>query len=172
MLEGDTASLESTDSECKTKKAEWDERSKVRSGELEAMAMAKKILSKVTGVRNPDTHEIPAKSLLKTTVRVKRHAAKLEAGLSFLQVVDPKVKAVKLLRKTAIALHNKALEKLAQEISTYDGPFDKIKTMIEKMIFRLMGEQKDEDEHKLWCDMETEKSTEQKDEDEHKLWCD
>merc|ERR1719316_841407 len=30
------------------------------------------------------------------------------------------------------------------------------------MIFRLMGEQKDEDEHKLWCDMETEKSTESK----------
>merc|ERR1719331_1864833 len=30
------------------------------------------------------------------------------------------------------------------------------------MIFRLMGEQKDEDEHKLWCDMETEKSTEYK----------
>merc|ERR1719327_1839390 len=27
-----------------------------------------------------------------------------------------------------------------------------------------MGEQKDEDEHKLWCDVETEKSTESKDE--------
>merc|ERR1719217_1716001 len=34
---------------------------------------------------------------------------------------------------------------------------------MQKMIFRLMGEQKDEDEHKLWCDMETEKSTESKD---------
>merc|ERR1719281_1342530 len=32
--------------------------------------------------------------------------------------------------------------------------------MMQKMIFQLMGEQKDEDEHKLWCDMETEKSTE------------
>merc|ERR1719162_1818969 len=31
------------------------------------------------------------------------------------------------------------------------------------MIFQLMGEQKDEDEHKLWCDMEVEKSTESKD---------
>merc|ERR1711904_141301 len=38
-----------------------------------------------------------------------------------------------------------------------DGPFDKIKAMIQKMIFHLMGE------HKLWCDMETEKSTESKD---------
>merc|ERR1719379_2318996 len=66
-------------------------------------------------------------------------------------------------RKTATSLHNKALERLAQQISTYDGPFDKIKAMMQKMIFRLMGEQKDEDEHKLWCDMETEKSTESKD---------
>merc|ERR1719218_122608 len=54
MLEGDTATLESTDSDCKTKAAEWDERTKIRNGELDAMAMAKKILSKVTGVRNPD----------------------------------------------------------------------------------------------------------------------
>merc|ERR1719230_2270574 len=89
-------------------------------------------------------------------------------GLSFLQVVDPRAKAVNLLRKTAIALHNKALEKLAQQISTYDGPFDKIKAMMQKMIFHLMGEQKDEDEHKLWCDMETEKSTESKDDNTEK----
>merc|ERR1719240_1107440 len=30
------------------------------------------------------------------------------------------------------------------------------------MIFRLMSEQKDEDDHKNWCDLETEKSTESK----------
>jgi len=169
MLEGDTASLENTDSDCKAKEAEWDERSTIRSGELEAMDMAKKILSKVTGVRNPDTHEIPTKSLLESTARVEQDTANAEAKLSFLQVIDPKVKAVNLLRKTATALHNKALERLAQEISTYTGPFDTIKAMIQKMIFRLMGEQKDEDEHKLWCDMETEKSTETKDDKTEKV---
>merc|ERR1719379_1292116 len=73
-------------------------------------------------------------------------------------------------RKTATSLHNKALERLAQQISTFDGPFDKIKAMMQKMIFRLMGEQKDEDEHKLWCDMETEKSTESKDDKEDKVF--
>jgi hypothetical protein len=133
------------------------------------MAMAKKILSEVTGVRNPDTHEIPTKSLMVSTARVERDISNAEAGLSFLQVVDPKVKAVNLLRKTATALHDKSLEKLAQQISTYDGPFDKIKAMMEKMIFRLMGEQKNEDEHKLWCDMETEKSTESKDDKTEKV---
>merc|ERR1719379_2564767 len=71
MLEGDTATLESTDSDCKTKAAEWDERTKIRNGELEAMAMAKKILSKVAGVRNPDEHEIPTKALLESTARVE-----------------------------------------------------------------------------------------------------
>merc|ERR1719316_188414 len=94
------------DSECKTKKAEWEERSKVRSGELEAIAMAKKILSKVTGVRNPNTHHIPTKSLLESTSRVEEDTANSEVRLSFLQVVDPKVKAVNLLRKTATSLQS------------------------------------------------------------------
>merc|ERR1719201_188841 len=32
--------------------------------------------------------------------------------------------------------------------------FDSIKNMIQKMIFHLMDEQKNEDEHKHWCDKE------------------
>merc|ERR1719428_239986 len=125
------------------------------------MDMAVKILSKVTGVRNPDTHEIPKKALMEATARVEQDTASYEAktaGISFLQLEDPKTKAVNLLKKAATMAHSKALQKLAQEISTYDGPFDKI----QKMIFRLMSEQKDEDDHKNWCDMEMEKSTESK----------
>merc|ERR1719472_797782 len=73
------------------------------------------------------------------------------------------MKAINLLRQAGRKAHSKSLQKLAEEIGSYEGPFDKIKAMIQKMIFHLMGEQKDEDEHKLWCDMETEKSTESKD---------
>merc|ERR1719321_1311267 len=169
MLAGDSATQEDTDSDCKTKTEEWNERSKVRSGELEAMAMAKKILSKVTGVRNPDEHEIPTKALLESNARVQQDTANFRVAVSFLQVDDPKVKAVNLLRQAASAAHSKALAKLAEEIKTYAGPFDKIKAMIQKMIFRLMGEQKDEDEHKLWCDMEMEKSEESKTDKEEKV---
>merc|ERR1719321_2002766 len=169
MLAGDSATQEDTDSDCKTKTEEWNERSKVRSGELEAMAMAKKILSKVTGVRNPDEHEIPTKALLESNARVEQDTANFRVAVSFLQVDDPKVKAVNLLRQAASAAHSKALAKLAEEIKTYAGPFDKIKAMIQKMIFRLMGEQKDEDEHKLWCDMEMEKSEESKTDKEEKV---
>merc|ERR1719262_420451 len=168
-LAGDTATQEDTDKACKTKTEEWEERSKTRSGELEAMAMAIKILSKVTGVRNPDEHEIPTKALLESTARVEQDTANFGTSLSFLQVDDPKGKAVNLLRQAATAAHSKALQKLAEEIKTYAGPFDKIKAMIQKMIFRLMGEQKDEDEHKLWCDMETEKSTESETDKQEKV---
>merc|ERR1740127_195444 len=63
-----------------------------------------------------------------------------------------------LLKQVATKTHSKALQKLATEIGTFDGPFDKIKAMIQKMIFRLMAEQKDEDDHKNWCDLELSKT--------------
>jgi hypothetical protein len=171
-LADDTATLEQTDKECKTVTGEWEERSSIREGEIKAMDMAVKILSKVTGVRNPDTHDIPKKALMEATSRVDRDTASYEArmaGISFLQLEDPKTKAVNLLKKAATMAHSKALQKLAQEISTFDGPFDKIKQMIQKMIFRLMSEQKDEDDHKNWCDMELEKSTESKEDKDEKV---
>merc|ERR1719262_1390470 len=153
-LADDTATLEQTDKECKTVTGEWEERSGIREGEIKAMEMAAKILSKVTGVRNPDEHKIPKKALMEATSRVEQDTASYEAkmaGISFLQLDDPKTKAVNLLKTAASMAHSKALQKLAQEISTFDGPFDKIKQMIQKMIFRLMSEQKDEDDHKNWC---------------------
>merc|ERR1719194_351232 len=134
--------------------------------------MAIKILTKVTGVRNPDEHEIPKKALREATSRVDQDTSVFRAkisSVSFLQLEDPKAKAVNLLKKAATAAHSKALQKLAQEISTFDGPFDKIKQMIQKMIFRLMSEQKDEDDHKNWCDMEMEKSTESKTDKDEKI---
>jgi len=171
-LSDDTATLEQTDKECKTVTGEWEERSGIREGEIKAMGMAIKILGKVTGVRNPDEHEIPKKALMEATAHVEQDTASYEAkmaGMSFLQLEDPKTKAVNLLKKAASVAHSKALQKLAQEIATYDGPFDKIKQMIQKMIFRLMSEQKDEDDHKNWCDMEMEKSTESKEDKDEKV---
>merc|ERR1719456_665639 len=41
--------------------------------------------------------------------------------------------------------------------------------MIQKMIFRLMAEQKDEDDHKNWCDLELEKSNESKDDKDNRM---
>merc|ERR550537_306309 len=151
-LKANEASLAETTSECDVKTEEFAARSKVRAGEIEAMGMAIKIIAKVGGVRAPKGGE---EELLAT---------------SFIQIDDPKAKAVKILVAEAQKLHSRALKRLAQEISAHlnDGPFDEINQMIQKMIFRLMAEQKDEDDHKNWCDMELEKSTDLKEDKEGK----
>merc|ERR1719310_243120 len=136
------------------------------------MAMAQKILAKVGGVRNPDEHEVPTKSLITARTRVFQDSSdftRVTGVLSLLQTDDPRVKAVNLLRQAAQRGHSKALQDLAEQLRTYDGPFDKIKGMMQKMIFRLMSEQKDEDDHKNWCDMETEKNTESKEDKDDKM---
>merc|ERR1719321_2335408 len=90
---------------------------------------------------------------------------------SFLQVAkssDPRAKIVTLLRKAGA----KDLTKLADAIARTEeqplgsGTFDQIKNMIQKMIFHLMSEQKDEDDHKNWCDTETSKTNKMKDDKE------
>merc|ERR1719230_1808921 len=146
------ASLAETTSECDVKAEEWAARSKTREQEIEAMGMAIKIIAKVGGVRAPPSEG--GEELLAT---------------SFVQIDDPKAKAVKILVAEAQKLHSRALKRLAQEVSAHlNGPFDEINQMIQKMIFRLMAEQKDEDDHKNWCDMELEKSTESRDDKEAK----
>jgi predicted nucleic acid-binding Zn-ribbon protein len=146
-LTADTATLDSTDKKCSVKTSEWEERSATRSGEIEAINVAIKILAKVADVRTEaPSNPVPPAS-----------------PLDFLQVdaSDPKMKAVVYLRQKAASLHAKALERLAQEVQArLGGPstFDAINNDIQKMIFRLMAEQKDEDEHKHWCDLELEKT--------------
>merc|ERR1719473_2354137 len=164
-LVADSTLLDTTTKDCATTDAEWEERSKIRSDEIMAMEMAKKILSKVTKVRNPDTHEIAQKGFVQVSF--------IQTGaFRGAKPVDKKAEAVQNLMKAANntnAVHTKALAQLASQLMTYDGPFDKLKSMIQKMIFRLMAEQKDEDDHKNWCDLEVETSTESKEDKDSKM---
>merc|ERR1719298_279017 len=80
------------------------------------------------------------------------------------------MKAVALIRSAAKDAHSRSLERLAVEVAAHlNGPFDQVNNMIEKMIFRLMDEQKKEDEHKLWCDQEIEKTNTMKEDKEDKI---
>jgi hypothetical protein len=149
---------------------EWDERCKIRDGEIEAMQMAQKILTKVTGVRKP-SDAIAKKELISVHSKVSSHKH-AQKGVSLIQNAvflkrhdvsgDKKAEAIRLLKAATNrtgAVHVKALNQLAAQLMTFDGPFDKLKSMIQKMIFRLMDEQRDEDAHKDWCDLEVERST-------------
>merc|ERR1719389_1274333 len=83
---------------------------------------------------------------------------------------DPKMKAVALLKEAAQEAHSRALERLAVEVQAHlNGPFDAVNNMIEKMIFRLMDEQEQEDEHKLWCDQEIKKTNTMKEDKDDKI---
>merc|ERR1719393_749669 len=143
-LKADSKSLKETEEACNTKKEEWETRSETRTLELEAMDQAIKILAKSAGVRteapgNPIPPPSPVSFL----------------QLSKDQTNDPKMKAVALLKEAAQDTHSQALERLAVQVAAHlSGPFDDVNNMIEKMIFRLMDEQKQEDEHKDWCDEE------------------
>mmetsp|Transcript_60699 Transcript_60699/g.95680 ORF Transcript_60699/g.95680 Transcript_60699/m.95680 type:complete len:708 (+) Transcript_60699:103-2226(+) len=156
-LAADSKSLADTEDSCATKKSEWETRSKTRTNEIEAMDAAIKILGKSTGVRTeaPENPIPPA------------------SPVSFLQIsasTDPKMKAVALLREAAENSHSRALERLAVEVQAHlKGPFDAVNNMIEKMIFRLLDEQKKEDEHKLWCDEEIKKTETMKEDKEQKI---
>lgn len=148
-LEADSGTLETTDKKCSVKTSEWEERSNTRSGEIEAINVAIKILAKVANVRTEaPSNPVPPASPVFLQIE--------EVDVS----TDPKMKAVVYLRQKAASLHAKALERLAQEVEAHLGsPFDIINNDIQKMIFRLMAEQKDEDEHKHWCDLELEKTS-------------
>jgi len=88
-----------------------------------------------------------------------------------MQSVNPKMKAVKLLRQEAAEVHSKALSSFADQLAAKldSSPFDQINNMVQKMIFRLMDEQKKEDEHKLWCDQEISVSKTSRDDKKEKI---
>jgi len=160
-LKADNKRRRAISEECATRKVEWDERSNTRNMEVAAMDAAIKILAKATGVRtkapgNPGIPPSPVRFFQVSQVRLSSS--------------DPKMKAVALLREAAKDTHSRMLERFAVEVSAHLGsPFGQLNNMVEKMIFRLMDEQKDEDVHKLWCDKEIAKSNEMKDDKDDKL---
>jgi len=140
-LDVDTSQLGSTENSCELKATEWAERSKVRADEREAINVAIGILAKATGVRTtpPENPVLP------------------ESPVSFLQMPrSSEVKqAVELLREEARLSHSQAVSQLAAAVAANDeGPFDQVINSIEKMVFRLQDEQRQDDDHKNWCDKE------------------
>merc|ERR1719230_638535 len=80
------------------------------------------------------------------------------------------MRAMTLLRSRAHSSHSKRLARLAQELAAHMGdPFGEVTNMIEKMIFQLMNEQTDEDNHKNWCDQELSKTNTSKVNKEEKI---
>merc|ERR1719482_715673 len=143
-LLADTTVLTETTTTCKKRADEYEQHQTTRAGETEAMQQAIEILEKVTGVRTPEEKGVTLVQLKS----IRRHN-------------DPRAAVAAVLRKAGSSKSAVALSKLADKIEKLGGKqmpgsqvFDQIKNMIQKMIFHLMDEQKNEDEHKHWCDKE------------------
>merc|ERR1719389_1255287 len=147
----DTTVLKETITTCKKREDQYNQHMKTREGELEAMSQAIEILEKVTGVRSPESKGVTPTAVIPDFTQLSSVHAK--------KVSDPRAKVVAVLRKVGNKKAAAALSKLADKIEKLkqmpgSGMFDSIKNMIQKMIFHLMDEQKNEDEHKHWCDKE------------------
>jgi hypothetical protein len=160
-LSDDERSLESTHTSCNMKQSEWAERTAIRENEIKALTVGIEILSKATGVRteppsNPVLPPSPELRLVQAFPSMEEKRRNLKAAG---EKQDPKIRAVTLLRSEAKIDHSRELQKLADEIAAHlNGPFDDVNNMIQKMIFHLMSEQTDEDNHKNWCDLEMNKT--------------
>merc|ERR1719321_807182 len=144
-LLADTTVLKETETTCKKRADEYEQHMSTRDGELAAMQQAIEILEKVTGVRTPEDKGI---TLFLQLGSVRKHQ-------------DPRAAVIAVLRKVGGSKSHVMLSKLADKIEKLSNEqmpgsqvFDQIKNMIQKMIFHLMDEQKNEDEHKHWCDKE------------------
>mmetsp|Transcript_10750 Transcript_10750/g.25671 ORF Transcript_10750/g.25671 Transcript_10750/m.25671 type:complete len:711 (-) Transcript_10750:85-2217(-) len=157
--------METVQQQCQEKAQARKESVKTRSDELTAIQEAIVILSSDAGkaadqvstyganmmqVDGSDQGD-PMMSFVQTEGSKKdRIAAALKKGHS------------KVLSLLATRVQSTFTFGLSESSSGKDDPFDKVKTMIEGMIERLMEEQAQNAEHKEWCDKETAKSTKQK----------
>merc|ERR1719429_558670 len=136
--------LKSLEKSCKTKTAEWEERSKTRSEELVALSDTIKIL-------NDDD----ALELFKKTLPTP--------GSSFMQMGTrasiQRTRALALIRgarRAAGHLHQTSMDTLVLALTgkkaSSRGTFDKVVKMIDEMVDVLAKEQQDDDQKKEYCE--------------------
>jgi len=137
----DEKTVSTMKTQCSEKSLSFDEKQKLRAGEIEAIAQAVEILSTPAGASFIDFSAPPQ-------------------GMSLLQVarsdpasahdVDVQVRA--FIRQQGARLHSEKLVLLAQTMEA--NPFAKVKKLIDDMITRLLEEANDDAEHEGFCDKE------------------
>lgn len=138
---------------CQDKAQQWEASQKSRSEELVALQQAKTVLGGAPGEPN-------------SFVQLRAHAhlrAKARISSETLQ----KDSAVQYLQRLARQLNSLTLAQVA--VSLGGDPFDKVKTMIEDLVSKLVSEQSEAVDRKAWCDSEMSKTKATRDDKNAKL---
>jgi len=185
QLKDDQLYMKDLTARCEIRAKDWDQRSAMRSGEIAAIRSAIKILSRDVSHRDdfankralvqsgaqPLTPRMEAKkvsitphtesvSFVQVAENVQDARAQLR-GRTGLSAQATQAKVLALLRKEGDRLGSKVLNSLATKVEA--DPFTKIKTIIQKLIERLLKESEAEATKKGWCDTELGKATQDRD---------
>jgi len=146
----DSIKLKELQQECMTKAEEYEVEMHDREGELEALALAKKILVEKTGGAADRAY-----SFLQVSSKAGMHAKTgTRAMARLLEQRDAVIAQVQRIAKDGSFEMVQLAQRLRMASLMSADPFAKIKGMIQEMIEKLVEEAGKEAEHKAYCDKE------------------
>jgi len=163
LLNDDNTYLKDLTGQCERKAREWDQRSTLRKNELEAISQALTIISgtvaeKATASGNggrPEVAAVQVQSSSDDETESDTYSDVVFAQLKTVHAADARAlrsKVITMLKKDSTKLKSATLALIVQQLAA--DPFAKVKTLIQKLIERLLSEKNDEATHKGWCDTE------------------
>jgi len=180
-LKDDQLYLKELTKKCETSAKDWDQRSGMRAGELEALAGALEVLTKEGGVKDLDavneraflqkkaaapkaTSFIQESAAVEVETRAHTRAmmaVAIQAGAWGAE--QGQSKAVQTLQQAGIKLKSEMLTSVAAKVM--QDPFKKVKQLIQELIERLLNEATQEATKKGFCDEELGKATTSRDQE-------
>jgi hypothetical protein len=160
QLAADQEYLKELTAECEAKAKEWDQESKMRANELAAIGKALEIITGDVASENAKLSlaKVSKKAPLTDFLQAGSASTSLEpyVDVVFTQTREARTtsktqRVLEMLQREARKQHSAALTKL---VNTVSGPFDKVTTVIQRLIEELVEAAADEAAHKGWCDTE------------------
>jgi len=162
LLADDNTYLKDLTGQCEAKAREWDQRSTLRGEELGAISQALTIIAGTVATTAHDSGAGGRHGVAPVTEDLQ--VSETDGGDDYTDIVfaqlkevhahgdQKRSKAIRLLKRMAKKIHSPMLELAAMKIAAKADPFAKVKTLIQKLIERLVSESNDQASQKGWCD--------------------